>query len=145
MRPIAVGCTLRKLVAKIAGHVVMADMATLINPRQLGYGVKGGAEAAVHAARKYLKDLPDKHALVKLDFSNVLNSFRHDKMLEAVHDIAPEIYPLVYSAYSSPSPLHWGDHTIQSSESVQQGDPIGPLLFCFTSTATVYSYSLLSP
>ena len=124
--------TLRKLVAKIAGRMVMADMATLINPRQLGYGVKGGAEAAVHATRKYLKDLPDKHALVKLDFSNVLNSLHRDKMLEAVHDVAPEIYPLVYSAYSSPSTLHWGDHTIQSSESVQQGDPLGPPLLSYT-------------
>ena len=62
-------------------NIVMVDMAILLSPRQLGYGVKGGggggvggAEAAVHAARNYLKDLPDKHALVKLDFSNPFNS-----------------------------------------------------------------------
>ena len=97
-----------------------------------GDGVKVGAQAAVHAARKYLNDLSDKHALVKLDFSNAFNSLRRDKMLEAVHDLAPEIYPHVYSAYSSPSTLHWGDHTIQSSEGVQQEDPLGPLLFCLT-------------
>ena len=88
-------------------------MATLLSPRQLGYGVRGGAEVAIHAARKYLKDLPDEHAMVKLDFS-AFNSLRRDKMLEAVRDLAPEIYPLVYSAYSSPSTLHWGDHSIHS-------------------------------
>ena len=132
VRPIAVGCTLRRLVSKIAGRMVVGDMATLMSPRQLGYGVRGGAEAAVHASRKYLKHLPDGHALVKLDFKNAFNSLRRDKMLEAVRDLAPDIYPLVYSAYSAPSTLQWGDHTIQSSEGVQQGDPLGPLLFCLT-------------
>ena len=53
-------------------------------------------------------------------------------MLEAVCDLAPEIYPLVHSAYSTPSNLFWGDHTIKSSEGVQQGDPLGPLLFCLS-------------
>ena len=132
VRPIAVGCTLRRLVSKIAGRRVREDMATLLSPRQLGYGVRGGSEAAVHAARKYLNDLPDEHAMVKLDFRNAFNSLRRDKMLEAVRDLAPEIYPLVYSAYSSPSTLHWGDHSIHSSEGIQQGDPLGPLLFCLT-------------
>ena len=59
------------------------------------------AEAAVHADRKFLMSLPDGQAVVKLDFSNAaFNSVRRDKILEAVHDLAPEIYPLVHSAYS---------------------------------------------
>ena len=32
-------------------------MVALLAPRQLGYCVRGGAEAAVHAARLYMKDL----------------------------------------------------------------------------------------
>ena len=40
---------------------------------------------------------------------------------------APSLFPLVHSAYSSPSTLFWGDKTIQSAEGVQQGDPLGPL------------------
>ena len=40
-------------------------------------------------------------------------------------------YCLVYYN-SSPSTLHWEDHTIKSSEGVQQGDPLGPILFCHT-------------
>ena len=53
-------------------------------------------------------------------------------MLEAVQKFAPEILSLVNSAYSSPSSLFWGEKVINSSEVVQQGDPLGPLLFCLT-------------
>ena len=102
--PIADRCTLHRLVAKIAGQMV--DMGALLSPRQLGYGVKGGAVAAVHAAGTYLEDLPSGHALLKLDFKNAFNSVRRDKMLEAVQVLAPDI-PIVYSAYSSPSLLRW--------------------------------------
>ncbi len=43
VRPIAVGCTLRRLVAKIASRKVSDDMAELLAPRQLGFGVRNGA------------------------------------------------------------------------------------------------------
>ena len=42
VRPIAVGCTLRRLAAKVASGRVLEDMAALLAPRQLGFGVKGG-------------------------------------------------------------------------------------------------------
>ena len=76
VRPIAVGCTLRCLVAKVACNLVAADMANLLAPRQLGYGVRGGSEAAVHAARCFLNNMSTDQAMVKLDFANAFNSFR---------------------------------------------------------------------
>ena len=71
---------------------------------------------------------PDQ-ALVKLDFKNAFNLTRRDRMLEATCSLAPDIFPL---AYSAPSHLFWGDHLISSAEGVQQGDPLGPLFFCLT-------------
>ncbi len=53
-------------------------------------------------------------------------------MLEAIRSHAPSIYQLVHTAYSAPSVLRWGNRTISSAEGVQQGDPLGPLLFCLT-------------
>ena len=53
-------------------------------------------------------------------------------MLEAVQSLCPAIYTFVYSAYDAPSDLQWGDRSILSAEGVQQGDPLGPLLFCLT-------------
>ena len=70
--------------------------------------------------------------MLKLDYSNAFNTIRRDRMLSAVLKNAPEIYPLVHSAYSQSTNLFFGNHIIPSSEGVQQGDPLGPLLFCLT-------------
>ena len=53
-------------------------------------------------------------------------------MLEAVQDLIPDLLAFAHSAYSSPSTLFGGDRTLQSAEGVQQGDPLGPLLFCLS-------------
>ena len=53
-------------------------------------------------------------------------------MLDAVLNLIPEIYEYCYLAYGSPSSLKFGDHSISSEEGAQQGDPLGPLLFCLT-------------
>ena len=81
---------------EIVRSMVVEDMAAGPTSRQLGYGVRVGAEAAIHAARKNLKDLPDEHAFMKFDFRKAFNSLRHDRILEAVCDLAPDIYQRVY-------------------------------------------------
>ena len=129
---IAVGCTLCRLVAKVASSKVQEEMATLLAPKQLGYGVKSGVEAAIHSARLFLNNISPLKELMKLDFENAFNSLQRDKMLSSVGELAPDILPFVHSAYSSPSSLYCGNDILQSSEGVQQGDPLGPLLFCLS-------------
>ena len=130
VRPIAVGCTLRRLVSKCACRHVKEAMSSLLSPLQLGFGIPLGAEAAAHAARLYLQNLLPGYILLKLDFMNAFNSIRRDKVFATVNDMVPELLPLVYSAYSKPSSLFFGDKIVQSCEGVQQGDLLGPLLFC---------------
>ena len=130
IRPIAVGCTLCRVVAKTASRPVMQRMGSLLAPLQLGYGTPLGAEAAAHSARLYLSNLPSDQVLLKLDFKNAFNSVRRDKMLEAIEEFAPELFPYLFSCYSAPSSLYFNDTVIGSSEEVQQGDPLDPLLFC---------------
>ena len=105
-------------------------MGPLLSPLQLGYGTPLGAEAATHSARIYLKDLPNNHVLIRLDFKNAFNSVRRGKVLKAVKEVVPELFPFLFSCYSAPSTLFLGDTTLLSAEGIQQGDPLGPLLFC---------------
>ena len=42
------------------------------------------------------------------------------------------MYPFVFSAYEDHSSLFCGDVVLPPLEGVQQGDPLGPLLFCLT-------------
>ena len=84
----------------------------------------------MHAARIYLHNLPADHVLLKSDFSNAFNCVHRDQMLIRIRELAPELLPLVHSAYSAPFSFFWGETTLQSSEGVQQGDPLGPLMFC---------------
>lgn len=129
IRPIAVGLTLRRLASKIVCRWAADRLLPDLAPRQLGVGVRGGAEAIVHAARAFVSSASPCHALVKLDLVNAFNSVRRDCIFEMVADRIPEILPFVVSAYETSSSLYHGSLILQSSEGVQQGDPLGPLLF----------------
>ena len=109
IRPIAVGLTLRRLVAKVAAAAAAVVCAPSLSPRQLGVGVRGGAEAAVHAARRFVCAKPPGCAFVELDFQNAFNSLRRDSKLEAVAAACPSLLPFVVSSYSAPSLLWLGD------------------------------------
>ncbi len=124
--PIAVGCTLRRVVAKMASRSVMQRMGSLLAPLQLGYGTPLGVEVAAHSARLYLSNLPSDQVLLKLDFKNAFNSVRRGMMLESIEEFAPELFPDLFSCYSAPSSLSFNDTVIRSSEGVQQGDPLAP-------------------
>ena len=95
-------------VAKFAGSKVMDEMGGLLSPRQVRYGVRGGAEATVHAARLYLNNLDSASSVVKLDFKNAYNSIRRDKMMLVVLELCPALFHFVHSVYSTPSSLFLG-------------------------------------
>ena len=97
---IIIGYTLRRLAAKCANRHVIVRRSLELQTQQLRVGVSGGAEAAVHATRRLLENLPDGHVIVKLDFSNAFNSIRRDVILESVALKTPEIYRVVHAAYS---------------------------------------------
>ena len=85
---------------------------------------------SITSCHSHLQNMSPGHLLLKLDFKNTFNTLRRDKMFESVKEYAPELFTLVHSAYEQPSLLFCGDHIVESAEGVQQGDPLGPLLFC---------------
>jgi len=54
IRPIAVGYTLRRIAAKCANSYATSQLTDYFNPIQMGVGVPGGCEAAIHATRRYI-------------------------------------------------------------------------------------------
>ena len=54
-------------------------------------------------------------------------------MLLLVRNELSELYAFVYMCYASSSLLDFGAHLLQSDEGFQQGDLLGPLLFCVSS------------
>ena len=123
--PIYVGYTLGRLADKCANSHVISRRNQVLLPQQLGVGVSGGAEVAVHATRTLVSNLPAGYVVVKLDFSNAFNCVRRDLILDSIASSIPEIYQLVYSAFSCEPVLTFGSHEILSREGAQQGDPLG--------------------
>ena len=76
VRPIAVGDSWRRLVAKVLVRRYQPSISTnTLNPLQLEVGTKAGAETIIHATQAALESsLMDSHALLQLDFRNAFNS-----------------------------------------------------------------------
>jgi hypothetical protein len=72
-------------------------------PVQIGFGVPRATEAAAHAARRYIHDLQRGEGVLKMDFSNALNSVHRDSIFGAVHDELPELYTFIFMCYSNSS------------------------------------------
>ena len=65
-----------------------------------------------------------------MDTKNAFNLIRRDVLLNRVVQVLPEYFSYISRSYRDPSILFCGEQTIQSSNGVQQGDPLGLLLFC---------------
>ena len=129
-RPVAVGETWRRLVAKIlCGAYRSQARSSLLEVRQLGVAVSGGVEAAVHTLHEFRAEhaLSSQKVFVKIDFSNAFNCVKRGAFLDSTRDTLLESW--VSWCYGAPTWLLFGDERLSSEEGAQQGDPLGPLLF----------------
>ena len=130
IRPIAIGSTFRRIVAKIACNGVREEIGSYLRPKQVGFNTKGGCEAAVHACRSFVRrNKKSKKIILKIDFKNAFNCVERDILLNTIKEKAPSIYAFMWQCYSSPSSLFFGNETISSEVGAQQGDPCGPMAF----------------
>ncbi|GJX32554.1 putative reverse transcriptase domain-containing protein [Tanacetum coccineum] len=77
------------------------------------------------------KDRGDDVGLLMLlvDFKNAFNLVDREVMLQEVRTRCPAISRWVEFCYTNPTRLYYEEHTLRSCQGVQQGDPLGPLLF----------------
>ena len=132
VRPIAVGSIFRRLPCRIAAHYASNKLASELSPKQLGVGIKGGCETAVHSLRQYVcsnRQQDQHHVVLKVDVKNAFNSVNREAIFKEVQARCPEIYQIVHQPYSFQTPLFVDTVKIMSQTGVQQGDPLGPLCF----------------
>jgi hypothetical protein len=129
IRPIAVGNCFRRIVSKIACMLAKTTISNYLIPHQIGFAIDKGAEAAIHTTRSFLENNKDC-MIVKIDYKNAFNCVNRDIFMHEIKKFYPDIYPYVHSSYNHDSILLFNDNTILSQEGAQQGDPLGPLLFC---------------
>lgn len=138
VRPIAVGSTFRRLAAKICVRLTRSKLQNLFEPIQVGFGTRGGCEAAVHAVRTFVQgDLCE--VLLKLDVKNAFNSVNRDTLLNEIKIHVPEIYNFLLQCYHSPSKLMHKNSEILSAVGCQQGDPLGPAIFSLAINSIIHS------
>ena len=128
VRPIAIGNTLQRLVLKVAVSVYQDRCSN-----QLGFGVKGGAEAPIHAARAFINS-HDEIVLLKINFTNAFNSIRRDKAIKAVHEHVPNLFNYSCSSYGLTSFL--------AMEITWCHQTLWDLLFCLTILPIIKCLSL---
>ena len=101
-------------------------------PFQLGVACQGGAEKIIHGLRSCV----DEHwqevdfAVLKIDLLNAFNRVSRQAVLNACALHIPELLPWSQWCYGQHPALWHSLGTISSEIGVQQGDPLGPLLFC---------------
>jgi hypothetical protein len=120
------------LAAKCLAKKHTQAIKNILGDKQLGFAVKGGAEAAIHSLRAYTEcEQNAKKLVIKLDFKNAFNTMKRDYLLRRVKSLIPQLYPSTYQALRRPSLLLYENkHVILSETGVQQGDPMGGALFC---------------
>ena len=106
-------------------------MASFFEPYQFGVAFPCGAEKIAHGLRTCI----EKHwsendfGVLKVDMTNAFNLVSRQAILSECAKHFPELLPWVSWCYGQ-HPLLWHHLGCLTSESgVQQGDPLGPLLF----------------
>ncbi|KAA8490232.1 Retrotransposable element [Porphyridium purpureum] len=105
VRPIAVGELLRRVLGKLVLAHLGSDAAESLRPDHPGT------------------------AVLLVDIANAFNCVDRPTLMRIVQGRFPALWPLVRSTYAHPAPLRVGAHVLASACGVQQGDPLGPLLF----------------
>ncbi|GKC06001.1 putative reverse transcriptase domain-containing protein [Tanacetum coccineum] len=107
------------------------EISKYLSDFQFRVGMSGGAKAILHSANRVLSEYHNDGSLAMLivDFSNAFNLMDKLALLHEVKVKCPFISLWVDSLYGQASRLYIGDTHIWSATGVQQGDPLGPLLF----------------
>ena len=91
-RPIAVGEVLRRLISRIGCAAAKSQLPALFLPSgQVGVGVSGGLDAAIHGLRVFLTDhgADEDLCCLKVDMANAFNACSREALLHRTREHLP--------------------------------------------------------
>ena len=131
--PAPLQVSLRRLVSSSAMAKVSNTAASLFQPLQLGIATKIGTETVVHSVRLVVQEYGEnaQYGMLSVDLPNAFNLVSRNAFLHGVQEHLPSLLAWISSyCYNGDSPCLWtGENFLRSVTGVQQGDPLGPLLF----------------
>ena len=104
MRPIGIGDTARRIIAKAALVVVKDDILDTAGGLQMCAGQIAGCEAAAHSVREHFQESNTEAALL-VDASNAFNSLNRMTALHNVRHLCPSFSTILINSYRAHSDL----------------------------------------
>jgi hypothetical protein len=141
VRPIAAGEILRRFASKCVCVMVQEKAGQLFQPLQLGVACPGGREQIVHQLREVVdKEWSNEDFVIfKVDMANAFNSVSRQAVMDECFTHFPELLEWVKYLYGQHPRLYHPMGEMLSQTGVQQGDPLGPLLFALVLNDTIRS------
>ena len=133
VRPISVGCSMRRLLTKAYCSRTRARIKAIVEETQLGV-LKGGYEIGVHAMRSlYSSAQRNGMAILLLDYANSFNTVDRNLMISLAAKLCPELANLKWWLYKLQSRVvTTRSDVIRSSSGTQQGCRLSNPLFALT-------------
>ena len=123
VRPIGIGDTARRIIAKSVLMVIRGDIQDAAGTLQLCAGQISGIEAAVHAVRSAFED-DNTEAVLLVDASNAFNSLNRKTALHNIRSLCPTLSTILINTYRSDPVCFVDGDTLHSRERTTQGDPL---------------------
>ena len=128
VRPIGIGDTARRIIAKAVLMIVGPDIQEASGCQQMCGGQIAGIEAAVHATRSAFESETCEAALF-VDATNAFNSLNRQIALHNIRRLCPPIATILINSYRNPTELFMDGDIILSQEGTTQGDPLAMAMY----------------
>ena len=129
IRPIGVGEVLRRIIGKTISWSLSQDIQEAAGPLQVATGLKGGAEAAIHAMKTIFHN-EASDAVILVDAENAFNLLNRMVALHNMQYLCPPLATVLINTYRRPARLFIvGGGEIPSEEGTTQGDTLATAFY----------------
>ena len=128
VRPIGIGDTTWRVIAKATLSVIRVDVQEAAGSMQRCAGHISGTEAAVHAVRA-LYESDETEAILLIEASNAFNSLNRQTALHNIQRRCPALATILINMYRAPNELYIDGDVILSQEGTTQGDSLAMSMY----------------